>query len=683
MGEALKGSRGRLLGALAVVAALAAVLAGYYLVHKPLTPAQALAYASTAANLAVAALLTGLGGGLGRRLLRGLWAREGAEDPAERMTLAVALGWGALALTVLTLGLVRALHAWLLWGLALAALWVVRVEVRAWARDLRSALRALAPAGRLDGICAVFVALILGLGALQAAAPPLKWDALVYHLTLPRRYLETHGLYLPLADFSLFTGMPQLGEMLYSAAHGLRLDDEAGSSAAQMVGWAAGALLVVGLAGAARARALPAWLAPAVLFSSYTVAVSLAWAYVELLQMLLALAMLLALDAWRRRGTGAWLALAGIYGGLAFGCKYTGAIVPLGGLTFIGAAAWVAGGTGGLRNAWRPAALLAGGAALLAAPWLAKNWLLTGSPVYPLLAPAADMDAARLFFYNRPDRIDRSLLEAGLIFWRAAFLGVQGGNEYDVTLGPLLVVLPLAAAAGWRVLALERRRALAPWAAFVLAAYGAWVVLTFFSRFAVQARLFFAVLPALALLAAAGWEVMRQLDTPSLRVSLVAAGGVVLVLALSANEVVSGFARQWPVAYLSGQQTPMEYRVSQLGGYPLAIEQVNALPAGARVVFLWEARSLSCRPAVTCVPDVVIDRWWHLRELGLRPDEVLARWRAEGVTHLLISEDGRQFVQRDPTTLLEADDWEALEAVEARLRVVNTVGEAYTLYALP
>jgi hypothetical protein len=101
------------------------------------------------------------------------------------------------------------------------------------------------------------------------------------------------------------------------------------------------------------------------------------------------------------------------------------------------------------------------------------------------------------------------------------------------------------------------------------------------------------------------------------------------------------------------------------------------------VVFVWEARSLSCRAAIRCVPDVVIDRWWHLRALDLEPPAILARWRAEGVTHLLISEAGRRFVEADPTMPFTAADWSALEALRGQLQMVDTVGDAYTLYALP
>src|SRR6185295_6815826 len=88
-------------------------------------------------------------------------------------------------------------------------------------------------------------------------------------------------------------------------------------------------------------------------------------------------------------------------------------------------------------------------AGLAFAPWLLKNWLLTGSPVYPLLWPAADMDALRQWFYNRPD-LAEPLWRAPLIFLRATFVGVQGANEIDATLGPLLLLCAGLLLFSWR-----------------------------------------------------------------------------------------------------------------------------------------------------------------------------------------------------------------------------------------
>jgi hypothetical protein len=395
--------------------------------------------------------------------------------------------------------------------------------------------------------------------------------------------------------------------------------------------------------------------------------------------MVLALAGLVCVLCRRAGDHGRWLALAGVFGGLAWGCKYTGALAPVG----LAAVALLDAGSGRLEVGRRVGRAAVVGLTALAvfAPWLAKNWLFTGSPVYPLLWPAADMDAARQWFYSRPDLAERGA-GALLVFWRAAFLGVQGGNHYDMTLGPLLVLLPLGVLPGWRWLPPSVRAALRPLLVFALAGYAVWVALTYVSSLATQARLFAPVLAALALLAAGGLRALQALDTPALRVSWVVQAVAVVVLAVSGIESLSYFVSQNPLPYLAGGQPAADYRAARLGWYPLAFQAVGTLPAGTRVMQLWEARSLDCPAHVRCVPDVVIDRWWHLRRTLGEPAGILARWRAEGVTHVLLYEAGANFAAMDPRSPLAPGDWAALAELRQQMTLVTAIGPAYGLYAL-
>jgi hypothetical protein len=191
------------------------------------------------------------------------------------------------------------------------------------------------------------------------------------------------------------------------------------------------------------------------------------------------------------------------------------------------------------------------------------------------------------------------------------------------------------------------------------------------------------VLPALALLAAGGWAALRQLDTAALRVSLVMGAGLALALGLSALELATQFVLQQPLPYVAGLQSRQDYEVARLGGYPLAMQQISRLPPGARVLFLWEARSLGCAASVTCVPDVIIDRWWHLRQSGATAAGLVRAWQAAGVTHLLVYETGRAFVAAEAASPFQPADWVELEALRAALGAGQTIGDAYTLYALP
>jgi hypothetical protein len=91
---------------------------------------------------------------------------------------------------------------------------------------------------------------------------------------------------------------------------------------------------------------------------------------------------------------------------------------------------------------------------------------------------------------------------------------------------------------------------------------------------------------------------------------------------------------------------------------------------------------LECNTA-RCLPDVIIDRWWHLRRTVGDSETILARWQAQGVTHILIYDTGIRFLQTQPANGYEATDWIELEALRARLEVVEQMGDVYSLYALP
>ena len=692
----------RSLFALLIVLTLAAILGGYYFVHKPVTPAQATALAAPLADALMAVWLTTLAGALGRRILRswqvlpspvsifstgeppmsgGGWVGMGV-SPGERMTLHAALGWGVMGLAMLALGLAKLYYPALIWLLALTLTLGLWRDLGDWFADWRAALRVFVFPDRLSQLGAVFVAFTLGLGLLTALTPPLKWDAHVYHLTLPQLYAQTHSVKLG-GDF-FFSGMPQLTEMLYTAAYLLR-----SGVAAQTLGWAFGAVLALGLAAHASELFGPrlAPLAPALLFASFTIAISLAWAYADLLLMLLALALLIALRQWRLTREHRWLYLAAVFSGLALGCKYTSFILPLATLAVIvfDHLHLVPQSLNHsiTQSPNRSITLFILITLALFSPWLLKNFAYTGNPFFPLLFPTATVDRLRLWFYNRPDLTERNPLWAALIFFRAIFLGGQGGNNYDATLTPLLVFLPFTLALGWRKLAAPVRRELAPLALFVSVSYAAWVALTFISYYAIQSRLFFSLFPALALLGVGGLAALAHFDSPTLRLSLIVNALLAFVLGLSALAHFAEFAAHSPLAYLAGAQTAADYRAANLGWYPLAIDKVNALPAGARVLFLWEPRSLDCATPDRCDPDLIIDRWWHLRRTLGSAEAAIAYWKSAGFTHLLIYDLGVDFVKTQAENPFDDSDWMELDRLRSQLHLVENIGGTYSLYVLP
>src|SRR5258707_3280000 len=155
--------------ALALVAIVGAVLALYYWAHKLITPAQALAFAQSFANLAVALVLVLAAGGVGHRLLGILFGADtDLNMPGAGSVVEVTLGWGAIGLGMLLLGALRLYYPIVAWALAGLLLFALRRDIRAWTSATAEFLRALAPVGRLEHVAAGFSVVILALGLLRA-----------------------------------------------------------------------------------------------------------------------------------------------------------------------------------------------------------------------------------------------------------------------------------------------------------------------------------------------------------------------------------------------------------------------------------------------------------------------------------------------------------------------------------
>jgi hypothetical protein len=606
--------------------------------------------------------------GLGQQLL--IWARVRLPSGGERALVAFVLGVGAMALVTLGLGLAGGLSEVVaVMILSAAAALSVRRALGVWWGDVRDGARVLlspTQGGRLAG---GVTALALATSFLLALAPPLGWDALAYHLTLARQYALRGDLAVD--PVNVFMGMPQTGEMVYTLAILLR-----GEGSAQLLGWMMAALAVVGL-GALTGRLVGGQWAPwsgAILFSAPTVAEWPAWGYVDFLTFAAMVAALTVLTTWRYEGGRRLLIVAGVTAGIAMGTKYTALSVPVG----IGLAVLVfSPGPQRLRQG-----LLFGGVvALVFAPWLLKNTLLTGNPVYPLLLETPTMDAWRHLFYSRPDLISRDPWSMLGRLPTAVLSGRYGAEYSDATLSPLWVLLPLVAGLAWRRMEPDPRRVSALLATVASGAYLVWIGLGQLSHFGALPRLFMPVFAPLIVLAVLGLASAGKLDGPSLRFSWMLRAVVGLVLTVAAGLVSLGFAQRQPLWYLAGTQTASAYQGHWQGWYQAAIEAVVALPADAQIEFLWEPRALACPDR--CRGDVIADRWYHLRRTVGGADQILAYWRELGITHVLIYTGAAEYERTALTSLLTPEDWEVLTEMRARLQPVRAFGGAYDLYALP
>ncbi|HVS14550.1 MAG TPA: hypothetical protein VMV46_11545 [Thermoanaerobaculia bacterium] len=368
----------------------------------------------------------------------------------DRLLVSCALGtsaWMALLLALAALGLLdRGLIVAL--GLLLPAL-ALGARVRGGRSPTASAPPPTAPRSRwtvlalvAGGASAAVVVLAL---VARALIPDVSWDADVYHLALPRLYLDHGGFYR--VPFSVYSNWPLGLELLYAGALALR--DFVVAKLLHLVFGLLAALAAWRLAGGGERGVLAA-----LLFLAHPVVLGeMPVAYVDLGS---AFFLALGFGALHRaledgpQGPRRTLLLAGLCAGALCAIKLTGFLGAgcLGLLFLLEARA----GAGWTRAARRHGlALLALPCAAFLLPWLLKSWILTGNPVYPFLhrwlgGPEWSSElGARLAAWQRSLGMGREPLDYLLLPVRVILSGGEGYHRFDGALHPVwIVLLPLA-----------------------------------------------------------------------------------------------------------------------------------------------------------------------------------------------------------------------------------------------
>jgi hypothetical protein len=645
----------------------------YVYTHKAISPEMLLAVIKKAWILALAVFLLGLCGGLGRKIFR-LVPRPDSLPPGEGISLssgpflALAIGLGIFSLLVLLVGVFITANVFVFGLLALALLvWLWREMGEFW-QQVGLAWQALWPEQFSEKLIAFLAGLLLFANLSVALAPPLVFDALVYHLTLPLRYLQEGQItYLPEI---MFWGMPQLAEMHYLVMLAL-----GGESAPAVLGWLLGGLTLLALGDYLRQKfdRPAAWFAIAALLSGFTFSRLLGAAYLEWFLLFYALVWWQLLekiygDGYERR----WVVLLGIVSGFALSLKYTaGVLVLLSILVLILR-----------RRGWKQtsADLLLFGLLVTAISlaWWGKNFAWTGNPFYPLLFPAGAMDAIRYdFYHNIPTSL--TWLQAIGMPWYITIWGVDGKLGPSASIGPLLLAFWPLAYLGWRGWTDSQRRRLLLATFILLGGFALWILAAFQNGLLVQTRLFVVLFPAWAVLAAAGFARTVQVQVASVRLGRIALTIVLLFLSFNLFETLSEVLPKRALEHNFGLLGHDDYLARNLGDLYAASETVQQLPPGSRVVMLWETRGFYCAPV--CDPDEVIDRWYHEASLHHSAEEIQAAWLEQGYTHMLIWELGFEFVRDFDNAKFNQRDWLLLGELREMLGPGQKIG-SYMLYPL-
>lgn len=337
------------------------------------------AYRALAAVVGAAAVLASAHV-LGRAVLSALGL--GTISGNERFLYRVAGGLGCLSFLLLglsaagryTVEVVRWMLAtgFFAWLTLLVIDWVSKM--RAAGPPPRSLFPKQKPVEDLIGKTLVILCSVVAL--ICALAPEVEYDALWYHIGLPKLWLnEGRIVDLPFEYVSLY---PMAWELLFGAAMTV-----GGSVAAKLLHFTC-MLLTAALIHQICRRYFPQrspWLAAAFFTTIPTVMWEASTAYVDLALTLHLGLTLYALLRYLDHAKMAWLLMAGLQLGLSLATKHLAmfaAVILTTGLFFV---LW----RRGLKptRAWMPPAAVGLLSLIPALPWYLRSWQATGNPVFP------------------------------------------------------------------------------------------------------------------------------------------------------------------------------------------------------------------------------------------------------------------------------------------------------------
>jgi hypothetical protein len=222
--------------------------------------------------------------------------------------------------------------------------------------------------------------LLLTNAFVHAFGPDVGWDALMYHLAFPERYLFENGI--SMTPFSHLSGYIAGTQMLYALA--LFLD---GPSLAVLIHFEFGVLTLAALwqLGAVSSHRV-AILAALFLIADPLFQIELGWAYSDLSFAFYCTLAAIAFCTFiqKRDGSDANardLVYAGIACGMCCATRYLGASV----VVALCAVVWLPPHHTRVRNNLQACLALTGLSALVMLPWMIRNAVFTGNPITPLL----------------------------------------------------------------------------------------------------------------------------------------------------------------------------------------------------------------------------------------------------------------------------------------------------------
>ncbi len=534
------------------------------------------------------------------------------------------IGAGIFSQGLLFLGLAHLLSKPLVIALLFAAVGLTVREWRATGRELWAHWQTKSAPTSLERILIVALVLLVLPVLLGALLPPTEGDALSYQLAAPSLFLERQSVF-PVFE-NTGANYPLGASMLFM--FGLAVDSPI---AAQLTHFLFGLALMGAIyAFTAENFGRPAgllasviyWTSPVVGLEANAPLLDLGWVFYEFLAIWM-------FWRWHQTRSMRALILMGVALGLAMASKYL-AFVGLGvmGLLVGCDALFVQRKIG---RSFRDGLILGGVALVVVSPWLLKNFVMLGNPVYPFFLGTYGLDGQ---LHNAAKGLDDWVgagmgndLTALLMFPYNVYVHWQrfdpvknrGGPSFFFWLLPFYALVPKRALVSVILLIVAIR-------------FGVWWNLTQFVRYGL---IFFPLLSVVCGYTA--WELLTRVRGRWGRPLLQIAITFFAVMGIALQWGFLFFLRDGSVAFLLGLESRAAFLDTNLHDYR-AIQFMNStFPADARIFALGDTRVFYLRRRM--IGDVAHANWAELVTWGQTLAGVRERLNELGVNYIWVSEE--------------------------------------------
>ncbi len=471
----------------------------------------------------------------------------------------------------------------------------------------------------------IILGVLILLAVSLALAPAFATDALVYHLAVPKAFLEAGGIInLPNNIFSFY---PQHMEMLYLFALALGSDH-----LAQLTGLGVVFLLLIALYQNYQQKGSKAYalLVPAIFLSTpafFTVAYS---AYVDLQTATYLFLSFYAWENWKVRKQIGWYYLLIIFVGAALATQLAAVIaLPI---ALLGVALQ---SKTDPKKALGHCLILVFGALLFILPWWGKNYYFTGNPFAPFLMSffggeqGMNWDISRSlqhFQYFSSYGLGHGIADFLLLPFNLTFFGQSHSLKFDGQVGILYFLLFPAL--------FRLRRESMPMVILVS------IFIVFWFTQTQQARLLATPFAFLALLSVRGLE--GWLSSPSGKI-----GGkgesflisiILLGLLFNTSLIVKSWAQIQPLSYILQKEGREPFLMRQIRSYPVYLS-ANHMVEQDEKVLLVSMRNLGFLMNKPFFSDSIFEAHTLIKIID---EEVYAaamiqRFKAMGITHIMFN----------------------------------------------